>query len=329
MRVVSLFSGAGGFDLGLIGAGHRIVWANDIFKDAADTYERNLGSHVNRRDISEIASCDIPDSDLIVGGFPCQGFSVANWKRTVNDERNFLYREMVRVIRDKHPKYFVAENVKGLSTMEKGAVLEAIKLDFQEIGYQVQSQVLNAADYGVPQSRLRLFIVGVRDDLDFNLAFPPLPSHSSPDLAQMMGLESWVTVGQALDAIPEPEEKHNLSNHSGSKYKLRFNGYIGHRRINPGRPAPTVTARGDDRGGVVVLHHPGNHRRMTVRELATVQSFPLDFVFSGNNSSAYRQIGNAVPPLLGQAIGNMFSKKKGARAKPFPAKSRTAEMQEA
>ena len=325
MKVVSLFSGAGGFDLGLISAGHKIVWANDIFEDAADTYENNLLSHVDRRDIRDIPSTEIPDADLIVGGFPCQGFSVANWNRTVNDERNFLYREMVRVIQEKQPGYFVAENVRGLASMEKGTVLEAIKKDFRAIGYQVKSEVLNAADYGVPQSRLRLFIVGVRSDMDFNLTFPPPPSYTQPDLAKLIGIKPWVTVGQALSAIPEPEEKHSLSNHSGSKYKLRFNGYIGHRKIDPDKPAPTVTARGDDKGGVVVLHHPGNHRRMTVRELATVQSFPLDFVFCGNNSSAYRQIGNAVPPLLGQAIGSMFSR-KAARTKTYLAKE---EMQEA
>jgi DNA (cytosine-5)-methyltransferase 1 len=97
-----------------------------------------------------------------------------------------------------------------------------------------------------------------------------------------------------------------LANHDYSKYKLRFNGYIGHRRIDPAQPAPTVTARGDDKGGVVVLHHPSNTRRMSARELATVQSFPLDFVFEGNRSSAYRQIANAVPPLLGKAVASQF-----------------------
>ena len=320
MKVISLFSGAGGFDLGLVSAKHQIVWANDIFEDAADTYEQNIGPHVDRRDIRDIPSPDIPNADLIVGGFPCQGFSVANWKRTVNDERNFLYREMVRIIREKKPKYFVAENVKGLASMEKGAVLEAIKSDFQGIGYQVRSEVLNAADYGVPQSRQRLFIVGVRQDIDFNISFPPPPTHTSPDIAKLVGLKPWLTVGEALRDIPDPEQDHGLSNHTGSQYKLRFNGYIGHRKVDPEKPAPTVTARGDDRGGVVVLHHPGNHRRMTVRELAAVQSFPLDFIFCGNNSSAYRQIGNAVPPVLGQAVGSIF--------RVQPVRSKTTETQE-
>ena len=106
--------------------------------------------------------------------------------------------------------------------------------------------------------------------------------------------------------IPDPDLPHALKNHEYSKYKLRFNGYIGHRRIDPNQPAPTVTARGDDKGGVVVLHHPNNLRRMSCRELATVQSFPLDFEFYGTRSSVYRQIGNAVPPLLAKAIAEKF-----------------------
>ncbi len=306
MNVVSLFSGAGGFDLGLTMAGLNVIWANDIYHDAVGTYEANLYAHVDRRDIREIHSSEIPDADLIVGGFPCQGFSVANWKRTVDDERNFLYREMARVIGDKQPQFFIAENVKGLASMEKGAVLAEIKNDFSDLGYKVSHVILNSADYGVPQTRQRLFILGVNKSFNTDIEFPPKPTHAKPEIAKAAGLEPWVTVGQALENIPEPGETHNLKNHTGSKYKLRFNGHLGHRYIDPDKPSPTVTARGDDKGGVVVIHHPSNKRRMTVRELSTVQSFPLDFEFVGTNSSAYRQIGNAVPPLLGKAIGSMF-----------------------
>ena len=114
-------------------------------------------------------------------------------------------------------------------------------------------------------------------------------------------------VGQALSAIPDPDEDNRLPNHEYSKYKLEFNGYLGHRPLDPSRPAPTVTARGDNRGGVVILPHPNGKRRMTGRELATVQSFPLNFEFCGNLSSVYRQIGNAVPPLLAKAVANQFN----------------------
>jgi DNA (cytosine-5)-methyltransferase 1 len=126
----------------------------------------------------------------------------------------------------------------------------------------------------------------------------------------MIGLSPWLSVGKALEHFPEPEDGRHIPNHENSRYKLTFNGHLGHRFIDPLRPAPTVTARGDDRGGVVVLHHPGNHRRMTARELAAVQSFPDTFVFSSTKTSAYRQIANAVPPLLGKAIGTMLCEEK-------------------
>ncbi|MDC7674695.1 DNA cytosine methyltransferase [Asticcacaulis machinosus] len=306
MKVVSLFSGAGGLDLGLIQAGMEIVWANDIFADAASTYRNNIGDHIDTRSICEIKSFEIPDCDVVVGGFPCQGFSVANWGRTMSDPRNSLYRELVRVVRDKRPRYFVGENVKGLASIGKGEILRRIVEEFEGLGYRVNYQVVNAADYGVPQARMRVIIVGVRKDVPDTLSFPPKPTHTSPDSASVNKLKPWFTVGKALAHFPEPEDGLNIPNHQCSRYKLRFNGHLGHRYIEADRPSPTVTARGDEKGGVVVLHHPNNHRRMTARELAAVQSFPDDFVFAGTKTSAYRQIANAVPPLLGKAIGTML-----------------------
>ena len=314
MRVVSLFSGAGGLDLGLVEAGHEIVWANDIFEDAVATYQLNIGAHIDTRDVREISSAEIPDADVVVGGFPCQGFSVANWGRHAADPRNQLYREFVRVIRDKKPRYFIGENVKGLASIAGGAVLSQIVQDFRACGYQVEHAVVNAADYGVPQCRMRLLIFGVRNGVMAGVQFPPQRTHADPTKANDTSLLPWFSVGDALKHLPEPEHGQFIPNHECSKYKLRFNGHLGHRYIDPDRPAPTVTARGDDRGGVVVLHHPGNHRRMTARELAAVQSFPDDFVFVGTKTSAYRQIANAVPPLLGKAIGHMLiSAHAGAR----------------
>ncbi len=307
MRIVSLFSGAGGLDLGLIRAGHDVVWANDIFLDAAETYRLNIGDHIDTRDIREVSVSQVPDCDVIVGGFPCQGFSVANWTRSNDDPRNALYLEMARLIRGKQPRYFVAENVRGLLSMDRGHALRRIEAAFSEAGYEVRHALVNAADYGVPQNRHRLLIAGVHKSLKFALPFPPKPTHASPDVALFLGLDPWVTVGEALDKYPEPDDSGTIANHVCSRYKLRFNGYLGHRLVDPSKPAPTVTARGDDRGGVVVLHHPRNHRRMTVRELAAVQSFPDNFVFHGTKTSAYRQIANAVPPLLGYAIGRMLS----------------------
>ena len=164
MKVVSLFSGAGGLDLGFKMAGHEIVWANDLYSDAVETYRKNLGNHIVLEDISKINTDDIPACDIVIGGFPCQGFSVANTKRHEGDERNALYKQLIRVIAAKKPKFFVAENVKGLLSLAKGKIAELIVSDMTALGYKVKISVLNAADYGVPQRRQRVIIVGVRSE---------------------------------------------------------------------------------------------------------------------------------------------------------------------
>ena len=178
--------------------------------------------------------------------------------------------------------------------------------DFSELGYKVKYKILNAADYGVPQTRQRVIIVGVRNDVDFEYNFPKA-THSK-DGAD--GLPKWISVSEAMAPIPDPDSPNDMLNHEYSKYKLNFNGYLGHRQLDPEKPAPTVTARGDNKGGVVILPHPNGERRMSCRELAAVQSFPLNYEFYGNRSSIYRQIGNAVPPLLGYAVANVFNQYK-------------------
>ncbi len=303
MDVVSLFSGAGGLDLGFIMAGHNIIWANDIYVDAVETYRQNIGNHIICEDIFNVKTNDIPSCDIIIGGFPCQGFSVANTKRNEEDERNKLYLQMIRVIKDKHPKFFLAENVKGLLNFSKGRIAKIILNDLSSLGYKVQIKLLNAADFGVPQTRERVIIVGVRNDIDFEYKYPsPTHQRNGED-----DLQKWVSVREALKNIPDPNKPNNLYNHVYSKYKVVISNYIAHRFIDPEKPAPTVTGRGDDKGGVVVLHHPNNIRRMTCRELATIQSFPLNFKFIGTKTSVYRQIANAVPPLLGFAVAKQFN----------------------
>jgi DNA (cytosine-5)-methyltransferase 1 len=317
MRVVSLFSGVGGLDLGFVWEGHKIVWAIDNDPDAVNTYKRNIGNHIVLDDIRNIPSDTIPDCDIVIGGFPCQGFSIANTKRNAEDARNTLYLELLRVIQDKQPTFFLAENVKGLLSLDKGNALHRILADFDKANYHVEYKVLNAADFGVPQIRERVIFIGVQKNCDYKISFPK-PTHSNmgkcngnsfPFMEDNANVKKWVSIGEALKDIPEPEISSDIPNHTYSKYKLRFNGYIGHRKIDPNKPAPTVTARGDNRGGVVVLHHPSNLRRMSARELATTQSFPLDFVFECCQSSVYRQIGNAVPPLMARAIASVFPKK--------------------
>lgn len=195
-KVISLFSGAGGMDLGFINAGFEIIWANDIIPEAIETYKKNIGNHIVYGDITMISSKDIPDNpDVIIGGFPCQGFSIANTKRSMQDKRNFLYKEMLRIIKDKSPKMFVAENVKGILSMEKGKVFDMIKKDFINIGYNVEAKVLNAAEYGVPQIRERVIIIGNR--LSNSITFPK-KTHYIDKSDEKKGLLPAVTTKDAI-----------------------------------------------------------------------------------------------------------------------------------
>jgi DNA (cytosine-5)-methyltransferase 1 len=303
LTVASLFSGAGGMDLGFVKAGFNIIWANDNDPDSVETYALNLGRYIILDDVETIDSNEIPDADIIIGGFPCQGFSVANVDRSSSDPRNKLYKNFARILADKKPKIFLAENVKGILSLEKGEVFRLILREFSSVGYNCQYALLNAADYGTPQIRERVFIVGIRKDLDSNIDFPPKATHSKyPDHT----LKSWVSISEALSKIPDPDQNHSLNNHVCSKFKLKFNGYLSHRPVDPRKPSPTITARGDNKGGAVIIHHPNNERRLTCREAAYLQDFPLDFKFAGSMTSVYRQIGNAVPVSLAQSIAQVI-----------------------
>lgn len=181
MKLISLFAGAGGMDLGFKNSGFDVIWANDFNEDAVITYKNNIGNHIVLGDITQIPSSDIPGNkgevDVVIGGFPCQGFSIANKNRSMEDDRNFLYLELLRVIKDKQPKYFVAENVKGLMSMKKGEIIKMIVKDFENLGYNVDYKILNSANYGVPQARERVIIVGNR------IGMPnPFPEETHADL---------------------------------------------------------------------------------------------------------------------------------------------------
>jgi len=308
MKVISLFSGAGGLDLGFEKAGHKIVFANDIFTDAVKTYEKNFKFKPDPRNISRIKTKEIPSGAILIAGFPCQGFSIANRGRFLNDPRNKLYKYILRIAKAKKVKVMVLENVKGLLNFCNGKYFEKIKKDIEKLDYRVIDQVLNAADYGVPQMRQRLILLCVHRSFKKKISFPPQKTHCDPKVAYKLNLQPWRTIGDALKHFPDPKKFNKIPNHQASKYKLRFNGHLGHRYIKPSHPAPTITARGDERGGVVVIHHPSNKRRITAREAAAIQSFPDSFIFLGSKTSAYRQIANSVPPLLGYALGKCIPK---------------------
>ena len=294
MTITSLFSGAGGLDKGLIKAGHQVIWANDIDKDSCDTYRKNIGDHIIHADINDINIDEIPAADVVVGGFPCQGFSMANLQRTVDNSRNVLYKEFLRIITFKKPKYFLAENVRGILSLGKGEVIKKILNDFENSGYRVTYKVFNLALYGIPQSRVRVIIAGTRKDLNNDFIFPE----------ETRTKNNWITVGEVLKNIPEPDiECHQLLNHIYSKYKVTNRNFTGHRKTDPKKPSPTILARGNGKGGVCAIQHPNNHRRMSVRESAIIQTFPMDFEFKGSMNSMYRQIGNAVPVEFGFLLG--------------------------
>ncbi len=300
--VVSLFSGAGGMDLGFSNAGFNIIWANDNQKDFVETYKKNFGEHIVLDGIENVNLTSIPQADVVIGGFPCQGFSVANMKRSVDDSRNKLYRYFTKVIKRVRPKVFVAENVKGILNIGSGKVFEKIIKDFSDAGYNCKHTLLNAANYGVPQSRERVFIIGVRKDLDVNkLQHPPAPTHADKE---GYGFKKIISIGEALRNIPDHDENHDLKNHVYTKHKVKYNGYISNRKVNPDKPSPTITARGDHKGGAMIIHHPYKERRLSCRELAIIQGFPLDFEFCGSMTSVYIQIGNAVPPPLSEVVAD-------------------------
>ena len=301
MRILSLFSGAGGLDLGLVQAGNKIIWANDIDKNAVETYRKNLGDHIVLGDIKEIDIFSLPEADVVVGGFPCQGFSQANRFRMLDDERNFLYRFFYDVILNKQPKFFLAENVKGILSLGKGEAIKQIIADFEAAGYITELHLVNMADYGVPEIRQRVIIVGQRKDLGKDLLFHfPKSTH---DKDGRDGKEKWLSIREAIDHYPDPDLPNDIKNHDYSRYKVEYRDYTAHRQTDPDKPSPTILARGNGGGGVCAIPHYNGKRRLTVRESATVQTFPEDFVFYGVRGSCYRQIGNAVPPRFARLLG--------------------------
>lgn len=302
MKIISLFSGAGGLDLGLIRAGNDVVWANDIDMNAVATYRKNIDERIVCADIKNVKMRDIPDgADVVVGGFPCQGFSQANLLREVDDDRNVLYRFFRKVVSSKKPRFFIAENVKGILSLGGGSAIRKILSDFGQAGYLVELHLVNMADYGVPQHRQRVIIVGQRKDIGSEMRFRfPLPTHAKDGKD---GLPPWRTIRDELDRFPDPDAPNEVVNHVYSAYKLAYRNFTGHRPTDPDKPCPTILARGNGGGGVCAIPHYNGKRRLTIRESAAIQTFPDDFEFVGAMNSCYRQIGNAVPVLFGELLG--------------------------
>ena len=328
-KLLSLFAGCGGLDLPFHRAGFKVVWANDIDQWACETFKKNLGKVIHHGDICEFdpyADKKIPDVQIIVGGFPCQDFSII-WKRPgLNGARGNLYKEFLRFIDAKKPLAFVAENVKGILSANNKKAVEQILQDFESIepGYMVKPKLYNFAEYGVPQYRERVIFVGVRMDTGFYFKHPK-PTHGPK------GKKPFFTAGEALKTVkkiknnaehmnilPRTVEILKLIPEGGNfsdiptNHPLYVKGMISHvyRRIHRKEPAKTIIAAGG--GGTWGYHYP-EPRALTNRERARLQSFPDNFVFSGSFTEIRRQIGNAVPPkgieLIVKELKRLFEKK--------------------
>lgn len=301
--IVSLFSGCGGLDLGFVGGftslgknyserKFEIIWANEIDKDFSHTYREYFKHDIATDDIRNVLYGDsklsfnpLPEKvDVVLGGFPCQDFSHAGKRKgfTNTSGRGLLYQSMVEVVKRTRPLVFVAENVKGLLTMSKGEAVKIILRDFEKLDYHVSMNLYLAAEYGVPQMRERVIIVGT------DKKRLPKFEHKLPKLEK----NKWMTLKEAIGDLEEAPEGA-IPNHFWSKAKL-FPGTQGNSLVFADKPGPTMRA---EHHGNIEFHWNGK-RRLSAREAARIQTFPDDFIFYPSTSSAYKQIGNAVPPVL-------------------------------
>lgn len=318
-KYIDLFAGAGGMSLGFDNAEFENVLAVEYDKCFAETYSFNFPKHnLKVSDIKSISNEEIKKIvgnnkiDVIIGGPPCQGFSIAGkiGRNFIDDERNQLFKEFVRFVEVVKPRIFVMENVAALKTHNKGKTIEEIIKEFEKIGYTVKCDVLNAVNYGVPQQRRRIFVIGTLSK-ENKFIFPKKTSKK-------------MTIKEALKGLPKLESgetsdipNHNAMNHS--KQMLEKMSYVkdgGDRndipedirpksgdirkyiRYNSNEPSICIT------GDMRKVFHFDQNRALTGRELARIQTFPDDFIFKGNAGKVQQQIGNAVPPKLAFQIAN-------------------------
>jgi DNA (cytosine-5)-methyltransferase 1 len=309
-KMISLFAGCGGLDLPFHQAGYKSVYVNEFNKDAANTFAENFGVTVDTRPIEDVDLTKLPKADLVTGGFPCQDFSMI-WKRPgLDGTRGNLYTYLLEVVNRTKPKAFIAENVLGLLTANNGAAIEQIIEDFSQIGggYLVIPKVYNFADYGVPQYRQRVVLVGIRLDTGFNFVHPvgirgkaDQPNHRSAGEA-LKGLSDNLPNSEHMNIQPKTIKLLKKIGPGGNfsdldpSDPLYVKGMISHvyRRIDPDKPSTTLIAGGG--GGTWGYHYP-EPRALTNRERARIQSFPDNFAFSGSFTEVRRQLGNAVPPV--------------------------------
>jgi len=319
MKVVSFFAGAGGLDLGFEKAGFDVIWANEYDKEIWATYEKNHKKTIlDKRSIVDIPSNEVPDCDGIIGGPPCQSWSEAGSKRGISDKRGQLFYEFMRILADKKPKFFLAENVSGMLLTTHKDALANIKQMFTDIGYDLTFQMLNVSDYGVPQDRKRVFFIGYRKDLGMKFTFPKPTT-----------LENKITLEKAIGDLKDnvlPAKLGNYTNGSDCKilnHEYMIGGFssmfMSRNRVRSwdevsftiqagGRHAPLHPQAPkmnfiEQNIREFVKGKEDLYRRLSVRECARIQTFPDSFSFEYNNVVAgYKMIGNAVPVKMGKVL---------------------------
>lgn len=343
MKIVSFFAGAGGLDLGFEKAGFKVIWANEYDRQIWETYERNHPHTVlDKRSIADIPSDEVPDCDGIIGGPPCQSWSEAGAKRGIADKRGQLFFEFIRILADKQPKFFLAENVSGMLVPAHRAALANIKQMFTEIGYELAFELLNVADYGVPQDRKRVFFVGYRKDLGIKFQFP-----------EPTTLKEKVTLKNAISDLKDsviPAKEGNFSH--GAECKIPNHEYMTggfsslfmsrnrvrswdevsftiqaggrHAPIHPNAPKMEFIEQNVRK---FAEGKEGLYRRLSVRECARIQTFPDDFVFHYKSVAAgYKMIGNAVPVKMAEILGkNILSDLSNIKAPIIPVSNKPQE----
>jgi DNA (cytosine-5)-methyltransferase 1 len=292
--VASLFSGAGGMDIGFQQAGFEIIWANDIDQDACATHKAWSDSDIVCSDVSLLNPSNMPKTDIITGGFPCQGFSLAG-PRKLDDSRNTLYKHFVQCVNHHRPLAFVAENVKGILTLGDGEIIKCICQEFTDNGYRVTYELLNAKNYLVPQDRHRVIIVGVRRDVESIFTFP-------------MSYGVTTTLQDAIGHLPEPDASDVCHHPYSSRYMSRDRRRCWNEPsftipamakqipLHPSSPAMVYIEKDKWKFGT------GPTRRLSWIESALIQTFPAGMEFCGDLTSKYKQIGNAVPPQLAKIV---------------------------
>ncbi len=309
MKLVSLFTGAGGLDLGFEKAGFNIIWANEYDKSIWETFEYNFPhTELDKRSIVDVQSNEIPNADGIIGGPPCQSWSEAGAGRGINDKRGQLFHDYIRLLKDKQPKFFLAENVSGILHPKHSEAFSNIIHQFENAGYQVSQKLLNANDYDVPQDRLRLIIIGYRKDIEKKFEFPK-PQKYKPVLKDAIfdlrlakpAKERNKTNGEDLE-IPNHEymnggfstiymSRNRVRSWDEPSFTIQAGGR--HAPIHPQAPKMKFI---EQNKRIFVPGYEGRYRRLSVRECARIQTFPDEFLFKYHDvADGYKMIGNAVP----------------------------------